>query len=42
MDMVLPLIVSGFLFIIGIIITMIGVVIMIFDLKNKLENKRNY
>ena len=42
MDMVLPLIGSGFLFIIGIIITMIGVVIMIFDLKNKLENKRNY
>lgn len=42
MDMVLPLIVSGFLFIIGIIITMIGVIIMIFDLKNKLENKRNY
>jgi hypothetical protein len=41
-DMVLPLIVSGFLFIIGIIITMIGVIIMIFDLKNKLENKRNY
>jgi len=42
MDMVLPLIVSGFLFIIGIIITIIGVIIMIFDLKNKLENKRNY
>ncbi len=42
MDMVLPLIVSGFLLIIGIIITIIGVTIMIFDLKNKLENKRNY
>lgn len=42
MDMVLPLIVSGFLLIIGIIITIIGVIIMIFDLKNKLENKRNY
>jgi len=42
MDMVLPLIISGFLIILGIIITIIGVIIMIFDLKNKLENKRNY
>ena len=42
MYMVLPLIISGFLFIIGIIITIIGVIKMIFDLKNKLENKRNY
>ena len=42
MDMVLPLMISGFLIILGIIITIIGVIIMIFDLKNKLENKRNY
>ena len=41
-DMVLPLMISGFLIILGIIITIIGVIIMIFDLKNKLENKRNY
>jgi hypothetical protein len=41
-DMILPLVISGFLLIIGIIITIIGVIIMIFDLKNKLENKRNY
>ena len=41
-DMILPLIISGFLLIIGIIITIIGVIIMMFDLKNKLENKRNY
>tara|TARA_B100001179_G_scaffold167970_1_gene123857 strand:- start:693 stop:800 length:108 start_codon:yes stop_codon:yes gene_type:complete len=34
--------ISGFLIILGIIITIIGVIIMIFDLKNKLENKRNY
>jgi len=42
MDIVLPLMISGFLIILGIIITIIGVIIMIFDLKNKLENKRNY
>ena len=42
MDMVLPLMISGFLIILGIIITLIGVIIMMFDLKNKLENKRNY
>ena len=42
MDMILPLMVSGFLIIIGIIITIIGVILMIIDLKNKLDNKRNY
>ncbi len=42
MDMVLPLMISGFLIIIGIIILIIGIIFTIFDLKNKLENKRNY
>ena len=42
MDMVLTLMISGFLIILGIIITIIGVIIMIFDLKNKLDKKRNY
>ena len=42
MDMVLPLMISGFLIILGIIITIIGVIIMMFDLKNKLDKKRNY
>jgi len=42
MDMILPLMVSGFLIILGIIITIIGVIIMMFDLKNRLDNKRNY
>jgi len=26
----------------GIVISVIGIIIMIFDLKNKLDNKRNY
>ena len=42
MEMILPLMVSGFLIILGIIITTIGVILMMFDLKNKLDNKRNY
>ena len=42
MDMLLPLIVSGFLIILGILILLIGIIITILDLKNKLDNKRNY
>ena len=42
MDMVLTLMISGFLIILGIIITIIGIIIMMFDLKNKLDKKRNY
>ena len=42
MHMVLPLMISGFLIIPGIIITIIGIIIMMFDLKNKLDKKRNY
>ena len=42
MDMVSLLMLSGFVIILGIILVIIGAIIMIFDLKNKLENKRNY
>ena len=42
MNMVLPLLVSGFLLILGIIISIMGVVIILVDLKNKFDNKRNY
>ena len=42
MNIVLPLMISGFLIIIGIVITIIGLIIMMFDLKNKLDDKRNY
>ena len=38
-DMLLPLIISGFLIILGIIITIIGIIIIIFNLKNKLDEK---
>jgi hypothetical protein len=42
MNMVLPLLISGFLLILGIIITIIGTIIILVDLKNDLDNKRNY
>ena len=42
MDMVLSLMISGFLIILGIVITIIGVILTMFDLKNKLDKKRNY
>ena len=42
MDMLLPLIISGFLIVIGIIILLIGIILTILDLKNKLDNNRNY
>ena len=42
MDMLLALIVSGFLIILGILILLIGIIITILDLKNKLDNDRNY
>ena len=42
MNMVLPLLISGFLLILGIIISIIGVIIILVDLKNNLDNKRNY
>jgi hypothetical protein len=36
MDMLLPLIISGFLTILGIIILLLGIIVTILDLKNKL------
>lgn len=42
MNMVIPLLISGFLLIVGIIILIIGVIVILVDLKNNLDNKRNY
>ncbi|MBT8242584.1 MAG: hypothetical protein HKP34_02580 [Nitrosopumilus sp.] len=42
MNMVVPLLVSGFLLVIGIIISIIGVIVILVDLKNNLDNKKNY
>ena len=42
MNMVLPLLISGFLLILGIIISIIGTIIILVDLKNNLDDKRNY
>ena len=42
MNMIIPLLISGFLLILGIIITIIGTLVILVDLKNNLDNKRNY
>ncbi|MBI1662506.1 MAG: hypothetical protein IS860_03225 [Nitrosopumilus sp.] len=42
MNMVLPLMISGFLLILGIIVSIIGVIVILVDLKNNQDNKRNY
>lgn len=42
MSMVLPLVVSGFLLILGSIISIIGVIIILVDWKNNQNNKQNY
>lgn len=42
MNMVLPLMISGFLLVLGIIVSIIGVVVILVDLKNNQDNKRNY
>ena len=42
MDMVVPLMVSGFLLILGIIVVLIGIIIILIDLKNSFENKKNF
>jgi len=42
MDMVVPLMVSGFLLILGIIIVLIGIIIILIDLKNSFKNKKNF
>ncbi len=34
--------ISGFLLILGIIVTVIGVLVILVDLKNNFDNKRNY
>ena len=42
MDMVVPLMISGFLLILGIIIVLIGIIIILIDLKNNFKNKKNF
>jgi len=42
MDMVMSLLISGFLLILGIIFSIIGVLVILVDLKNNLDNKRNF
>ena len=42
MNMVLPLVISGFLLILGSIISIIGVIIILVDWKNNQNNKQNY
>ena len=42
MNTLMPLLVSGFLLILGIIISIIGIFVILVDLKNNLDNKRNY
>ena len=42
MNMVVPLAVSGILLLLGIIISIIGVIIVLVDLKNNFNNKRNF
>ena len=42
MDMIVPLMVSGFLLILGIIVVLFGIIITLIDIKNNFKNKRNY
>ena len=42
MSMVVPLMVSGILLVLGITVSIIGVIVVLVDLKNKYDNKRNY
>ncbi len=42
MNMVFPLVISGLLLILGIIISIIGVIVILVDLKNNQNDKRNY
>jgi len=42
MAMIFPLLISGFLLVLGIIISIIGTIVILIDLKNNLDNKRNY
>ncbi len=42
MNMMLPLAISGILLLLGIIISIIGVIVVLVDLKNNFNNKRNF
>jgi len=42
MNMILPLILSGILLLLGIVISIIGIIIIFVDWKNNQNNKRNY
>jgi len=42
MNMVIPLLVSGLLLVLGIIISIVGILLILLDLKNNLDDKRNY
>ena len=42
MDMIVPLMVSGFLLILVIIVVLFGIIITLIDIKNNFKNKRNY
>ncbi|WP_026090034.1 hypothetical protein [Candidatus Nitrosopumilus sediminis] len=42
MMMIVPLLISGFLLVLGIIIAIIGAIIVLVDMKNNLDDKRNY
>ena len=42
MSMVVPLMISGILLILGITVSIIGVIVILVDLKNNYDNKRNY
>jgi len=40
--MVVPLLVSGLLLVLGIMISIVGILLILLDLKNNLDDKRNY
>ena len=42
MNMMVPLLISDFLLILGMVITVIGILVVLTDLKNNLGDKRNY
>jgi len=42
MSLVLPLVISGFLLFSGIIVSIIGIIVLLVDLKNNKDDKRNY
>ena len=42
MSMVVPLMISGILLILGITVSIIGIIVILVDLKNNYDNKRNY